>query len=246
MRIDKLKCIGCGKCIWYCTKEGVINLIRDDSNKKYAEVDESKCLECGNCLRVVKCPTNAIFEPKENNKWPRSIRKFFSDPKATHQETLVPGRGTEECKTNDVTNRISLGKVGVSIEFGRPNVGADFFEIEKMTKAMAKCGVKFIEANPFTYLMEDKKTGVIRKDVKNEKILSGILEMIVLVEKLYDVLKTILDVELKSTVFSLDIMCRYQDSEKVAKIAKKAGVQLRHNAKINLGMGTPLIGGDRT
>src|SRR5262249_53186129 len=99
------------------------------------------------------CPTSA-FEPNELT-WPRVIRRAFSDPRVPHESTGVNGRGTEEVKTNDVSFRIDVGQVGFTIEFGRPGVGARFFEIQEMSRALAKAGVTFEKNNPVTTLMSD-------------------------------------------------------------------------------------------
>jgi hypothetical protein len=46
-------------------------------------------------------------------------------------------------KTNDISNRIRLGEVDLTIEFGRPGVGVWFYEIQKMCDALARAGVSF-------------------------------------------------------------------------------------------------------
>ena len=55
------------------------------------------------------CPTSAITP--DDLSWPRVVRRAFSDPIVTHESTGVHGRGTEEVKTNDVTNRVGVGEV---------------------------------------------------------------------------------------------------------------------------------------
>ena len=127
------------------------------------------------------CPT-AAFEPDEL-QWPRVVRRAFSDPRATHESTGVQGRGTEEVKTNDVTDRVKQGEVGFTIEFGRPGVGVWLRDIQKMTWALAKAGVAFEKKNPFTLLMTDVATGTLREDVLNEKVMSAIVEIKVGVER---------------------------------------------------------------
>lgn len=37
---------------------------------------------------------------------------------------MVPGRGTEEVKTNDVTGRVDKKHYGIAVEMGRPSVAA--------------------------------------------------------------------------------------------------------------------------
>jgi hypothetical protein len=92
----------------------------------------------------------------EDLEWPRIVRQVFSDPLVEHTSTGIHGRGTEEVKTNDVTDRVAVGEVGYVIEFGRPGIGVRFSEIEAMTKALARLGVVFEVKNPITHLMTDQ------------------------------------------------------------------------------------------
>ena len=101
--------------------------------------------------------------------WPRVVRRAFSDPRVPHESTGIEGRGTEEVKTNDISNRVRVGEVGFTIEFGRPGVGAWFYEIQKMCHALARAGVSFEKKNPVTSLMSDVSTGTLREDILNEK-----------------------------------------------------------------------------
>src|SRR5262249_47492678 len=109
------------------------------------------------------CPTSA-FEPNELT-WPRIVRRAFSDPRVPHESTGVVGRGTEEVKTNDVSGRVGVGEVNLTVEFGRPGIGARFSEIQEMSRALAKIGVAFEPKNPVTSLMADTATGDIRPDI---------------------------------------------------------------------------------
>src|ERR1051325_10157906 len=97
------------------------------------------------------CPTSAITP--DDLCWPRVVRRAFSDPQVTHESTGVHGRGTEEVKTNDVTNRVGIGEVGYVVEFGRPTVGVRFRDIEKMTIELAAIGIEFEAKNPVTHMM---------------------------------------------------------------------------------------------
>ena len=99
------------------------------------------------------CPTAAI-EPQEL-AWPRIVRRAFSDPLVPHESTGIHGRGTEEVKTNDVTERVSEGEAGFTIEFGRPTVSARFRDITIVTEALARAGVDFEKNNPVTHLMNE-------------------------------------------------------------------------------------------
>jgi hypothetical protein len=80
-------------------------------------------------------------------------------------------------KTNDVTGRVKEGEAGFVIEFGRPGVGARFREIQEMTRALAAVGVEFESKNPVTSLMTDRRRGLIREDILDEKVLSAIVEV---------------------------------------------------------------------
>jgi len=93
-----------------------------------------------------------------------------------HESTGVHGRGTEEVKTNDVTNRVGRGDAGFTIEFGRPTVGVRFWQIQEMTRELAKMELTFEKRNPVTSLMSNTSTGDIREDILAEKILSAIVE----------------------------------------------------------------------
>ncbi|MFQ6095847.1 MAG: 4Fe-4S ferredoxin, partial [Candidatus Bathyarchaeia archaeon] len=192
-------------------------------------------------------PTDAIKEtPLE---WPRSLRRFFSNPVSEHKETGIPGRGTEEMKTNDVTGRFGYGEAGFSIELGRPSTGTTFRDIEKVSTALAGLRVDFEPQNPLTYLMKNKETGELRDDIKNERVLSAIIEFKVPLNKAEDVLRTLRDVTQDiDTVFSVGVACRVNPdgSIPVASIIEKVGLKMYPNGKTNVGLGrkpSP-VGGD--
>ena len=54
-RVDKAKCIGCGRCKKNCPS-GCIN----GSEKNVHTIRQEECVRCGNCLR--ECPVNAILK----------------------------------------------------------------------------------------------------------------------------------------------------------------------------------------
>src|SRR5262250_1725788 len=120
------------------------------------------------------CPTAAIME--QELAWPRIVRRAFPDPVVPHESTGVHGRGTEEVKTNDVTNRVGPHDAGFTVEFGRPTVGVRFWQIQEMTRALAQMDLSFEKRNPVTSLMSDTRRGDIREDILDEKILSAIVE----------------------------------------------------------------------
>jgi hypothetical protein len=184
------------------------------------------------------CPTSA-FEPDEL-EWPRVVRRAFSDPRVPHESTGVIGRGTEEVKTNELTNRIKLGDVGLTIEFGRPGVGARFFEIQEMSRALADAGVSFEKNNPVATLMTDTATGEICRDILNEKVLSAILEITVPVARLEEVLKLVKTVEKRietPVIVGVAVRCdAHGDDKVVAPILERLGYAPAR-AKTNLGLG---------
>ena len=96
-------CIGCGKCIDICPTNS-ISLVEDK-----AKVDQNSCTECYVCVRSRPCSQKAI--KRQDLKWPRIIRNPFSDVVTTHK-TGIAGRGTEEMKTNDVTERYKIHEIG--------------------------------------------------------------------------------------------------------------------------------------
>lgn len=239
MEIDKEKCIGCGECRPYCTVSAIA--IVEWGGKCISEVNQEECVECGVCLRASICPTEAIYMQKL--KWPRLIRAEFSNPTLPHSSTRVLGRGTQEMKTNDVSGRFLMGFTGVGIEVGRPGVGATLEEIQAICMAVAEVEIEFEPLNPVTSLMADGKTGKLKEDILNEKVLSAIIEFIVPNDQLNSVLERIKAVSKKiNTVFSLDLMSRVNEdgSIPVVSIAKNAGFIARPNTKTNIGLGRPL------
>jgi ferredoxin len=266
MEIDKEKCVGCGNCHAICTM-GVITL--DTDGKSIVNQDE--CVECFTCHRVLRnegyppwfvralrkvlslfrlgylaeadvCPTGAITPPEL--KWPRSIRAFFSDPTTVHPGTGVPGRGTDEIKSNDVTGRLRKGEAGLVVEMGRPGTGAYFRDVEKVAMALAPLQPHFESENPVTQLMADAKTGKIKDDVLNEKVLSAIIEIKTSLEKIPALLQALEKVSREiDTVISVGVAskCLPGGALPHEEWVRKAGYSLSPNGKTNLGLGRPLF-----
>src|SRR5215475_12885904 len=263
MKINSDKCVACGNCTYVCP----MGAIYIDPVIKRATVDSTECVECYSCfngmsqehlnptmVRTLRkvfqmmrlrfdpepdvCPT-AAFEPDEL-AWPRVVRRAFSDPRVPHESTGVQGRGTEEVKTNDVSGRVKMGEVGFTIEFGRPGVGVWFYEIQKMTWALAKAGVAFEKKNPVTSLMEDVATGTLRPDILNEKILSAIVEIKVTIDRTEEIIRLVKEVEAQvDTVIALGVGARCDEEgeeNEVAPILERMGYKLER-AKTNVGLG---------
>lgn len=240
MKVDVLKCLGCGRCRAYCTM-GAIGFARDEHGRVCADVDQQECVDCGVCFRAKVCPADALYEPVP--EWPRSVRGTFSNPLVEHKETRIPGRGTEEMKTNDVTGRFKLGEAGMAVEMGRPSIGARFTDIEKVAMALAAIGVTFEPKNPLTGLMADKTTGKMNPEVLNEKVLSAIIEMTVPLSRIPEIIATVRKVTKEiSCVCSFDLTCMVHKGNTIPAfdLAKRAGVQITPNGKTNIGLGRPL------
>jgi len=206
----------------------------------YAEIDSNECVECFACLRADVCPTDSIRE--EELKWPRVLRRAFSDPLYVHKGTDIPGRGTEEMKTNDVTGRFREGFIGVGVELGRPGIGTRLSEAEKLTKRFVAMGIELEPQNPLTQLIANKKTGELRQEVIQEKVLSAIVEAKVPIERAQELFRAIkLVAKELNTVFSLDLICKVQKDGRIPLIEEinKAGLYISANGKVNVGLGRP-------
>jgi len=234
MRIDGDICINCEACVPYCPMSAI-------SLDDVAVIDQDECVDCGVCLKSGVCPVDCIiFEPAP---WPRSLRSTFSDPRTVHKETNIAGRGTEEMKTNDVTGRFKRGWVGMGCEFGRPGIGTRFRDVDKVAQVLAKHGVEFETKNPVTFLMEDVKTGKLREDVLNEKVMSGIIECIYPIEKFKEIMTALKEVAKEvDTVFSVECINRADPdgSYPLKKLLNEIGISYYINGKQNVGLGRPL------
>jgi hypothetical protein len=222
---------------------GVMRFERDRKNpaRVVSVIDEDECVECSVCIRSGCCPTDALYQPPL--VWPRIVRKNFSDPLKIHPETRIPGRGTEEMKTNEVTGRYRRGMYGMAFELGRPGVGARFYDAEKVARALSTLNVGFEENNPVTKLMVDRKKGFINPEVLGEKVLSAIVEFLAPAEKLPRVLEVLDRVSKEiNTVFSGDIISRVGTDGSVPYIRLLQDMNrfLSINGKSNVGLGKPL------
>ena len=242
MRIERELCVSCGECVAVCPM-GAIRLHKKDKAagvNAHAAIDRDECVECGACFRTRVCPEDAFRE--EELAWPRILRKAFSDPVYTHPVTDIPGRGTEEMKTNDVTGRFKDGFLGIGLEFGRPGVGTRFREAEKAIVRLLPLGVHLEPNNPLTQLIDDPKTGRLKPDILGEKVLSTIVEAIIPVEKLEEVMRAVREIAAEvDTVFSLDVIGKVAPDGTIpaADAMRRVGLTPSINGKINVGLGRP-------
>ena len=267
MKINPKKCVACGNCTYVCP----MGAIYIDPDLKRATINRDECVECYACfnglskevlppatVRFVRrtlanfrirfepepdvCPTTA-FEP-DKLEWPRVVRRAFSDPRVPHESTGVSGRGTEEVKTNDVTDRVGIGQVGFTIELGRPGIGARFRDFQEMSRTLAKAGVSFEKNNPITTLMTDVTTGDIRADILNEKVMSAIIEIKVPVERTEEIIRIIWEVEKRintQVVIGVGVRCDADGEEHIVlPILEKLGYNPQR-AKTNIGLGRKVI-----
>lgn len=266
MEIDKKKCVGCGNCHAVCTM-GVISLDLDGKSV----INQEECVECSTCYRVLGndgyppwfvrtvrkvlslchlqylaqvdvCPTGALTLPELQR--PRSFRAEFSNPQILHSSTGIKGRGTKEIKDNDVSGKIRKGEVGFVVELGRPGTGAYFRDIEKVAMTLARRQFTFEPQNPVTQLMEDSKTGKMKEEVLNEKVLSAIIEIKTKLERIPDFIQTLEKVQREiDTVISVGVAskCLPDGTLPHEEWVRKTGYSLSPNGKTNLGLGRPLF-----
>lgn len=242
MKADKDTCIACKRCFPYCPMGRIQSFHRHDTipGRVYIEIDQDKCTDCGVCFRADICPVNALYQPEE--PWPREVRSILSNPLIEFKGSQVPGRGTEEMKTNDVKGSFLPGEAGVGVELGRPGVGAYFKDVEIVAMALAPLGYEFAGQNPVTHFMEDVKTGKLRDDVLNEKATSAIIEGKCKLEVLPQVLEALKEAAEKvDTVFSVEIITKVPPVGEIpiVPILEKYGYFYSINSKNNMGLGEP-------
>lgn len=231
MVINNEKCIGCGQCIPYCG----VNAISLQNKKAYIDLD--LCVECGNCKFSQICPKDAIVQ--QTMVMPRLIRSIFSNAREKSPNTGVPGRGTEEMKTNDITNRYPFGAVGFGIEMGRPSTGTSFRDVETIAKVVCAHGGQLETENPSAIVFEEGNTGVVKKEFINERAMSFIIEAMVAPEELPALLKDLKEAQKQvDTIFSVDVITRVVDGEiPTDALLAQAGVERRPNCKTCVGLG---------
>ena len=228
-------CIGCGSCVPFCPMEAIS--VASGS----AEIDQNECVECNACVRSGVCPTDSLVVPEL--QWPRVVRRIFSDPAPQHVLTGIPGRGTEEMKTSDVTGRYRVGESGLVLDIGRPGIGTRLRDVEKIYERLTGMGVHFEELNPLSSLLKDKGGSKFKEEVLDEKVLSIIIEFKIPSARLEETLEKLKDcADEIDTVFSLGLIDRVLENGSMEnwEKARHLGYHPSINAKVNIGVGRPL------
>jgi NAD-dependent dihydropyrimidine dehydrogenase PreA subunit len=239
-KINSDLCTGCESCLPYCS----VNAISIREEKAF--IDPNRCTECYVCIRNEVCPSEAI-EKTPIESFIHQFQHVISDPTETTAATGVPGRGTEEAKTNDVTGRFKKGEAGVCIDMGRPGVGCYLRDVEKVAMAVAAAGVELAgsEHTPLAQLLEDVRTGKLKPDIPREvHLLSVIIEGKCLMKDLAAVLQALKKVEKEiDTVFSLGLACRVDEKgySPALEVVRKLGLPQPIRGKVNVGLGRPLV-----
>jgi len=233
MYIDKTLCKNCLDCLPVCPM-GAIKL-----EDKEVFIDYEECVECAVCLRFNICEESAIKQVDEI-PYPRVLRAVFSDPVTTHKSTGVAGRGTEEMKTNDVTNLFKKGKIGFSIEVGRPSLGAYLSDLDKVVRKITSMGVEFSEDNPVIPLISDRKTGALKKEILGEKVISAIAEFLLPEDRAIEFIQKMsqfLDNEMDA-VATMSVISRADEDgvPGLLDILKNNNIHYYPNGKVNIGM----------
>lgn len=238
MRVKTEDCEGCKICLDFCNV-GAISIVED-----VAQIDKDVCVECWVCYRNRVCPRDC-FEPTPLETEGELFKHVLSDPTETSSGTGIPGRGTEESKTNDVTGRFGRDVYGIAIDMGRPAAGAYLRDVEKVAMAMAAAGVRFAGPNetPLASIMTDPRSGKIRDDMLNVHVQSVIIEGTCLRSQIDRVLNSLLKVEKEiDTVFSLGVvsMLNGDGDQPLMEALDRLGLSMPTRGKVNVGLGRPL------
>lgn len=238
MNISESLCIGCARCVPICPGGAIA--VKDGK----ARIDHDLCFECGLCQRIGVCPAGA-FEKEDRLPWPTSVKAILSDPLTECKETGVTGRGTEEMKTNDVTERFRPGEVGVCVDVGRPNVGTRLSEVEKLVIALMPTirdiGTELEPKNPVSAFLKNKETGEFFPELRNVRLMSAIIEFKIPIERLAEVLGVLEKASGQiDTVFSLGIISRVEEGGRIPakEVLEGNGIPVAERGKVNIGLGS--------
>ncbi len=238
--INNELCTGCETCIPYCP----VNAFKRVEGQKKVYVDQDICTKCNVCVRQDVCPFGAI-EDELYDDFKSDFQHILSDPTTSSAGSSVPGRGTEEMKTNDVTGRFRKNEYGICIDMGRPGIGCRLRDAEKVAMAVVAAGLELEgpESTPLAKIMTDVSTGKIREDLLDTNLLSVIVEGKCPLDKISDILKALKKVEKEiDTVFSLGIVARVDEDGNTPLFDKldELNIPKPVRGKLNVGLGRPL------
>ena len=114
--------------------------------------------------------------------------------------------------------------------------------------ALAPLEPLFEPENPVTELIADLKTGRMKAEILNEKVLSAIIELKIGLERVPAFLSVLEKVQHEiDTVISVGVAsrCLPDGTSPHEEWVQKAGYALSPNGKTNLGMGRPLFREDK-
>lgn len=239
--VNEESCIGCWDCIPYCP----VDAFKKSIDETVVYIDQDICTNCYVCIRNDVCPVDAIAEPVYDN-FIEEFQHIISDPTVTTEGTGVPGRGTEEAKTNDVTGRYKKDEFGICIDMGRPGIGCKLKDVEKVAMAVAKAGVELEgpDTTPLAMVMEDLKTGKLRDDVLDINVLSIIVEGKCAINRFPDVIDALKEIEDDiDTVFSLGVVARVDENgdSVLFDMLNELNIPRPQRGKVNVGLGKPLV-----
>jgi hypothetical protein len=200
-----------------------------------SSIDAAECAECNVCTRAAVCTANAIKTAQL--EWPRVIRSIYSDPLSSHESTRVPGRGTEEIKTNDSKNVYGPADLGVVIDIGRPALGARFREVEKIVRKFKAAGYDMAEHNPLASLVVDE-SGSLDPEVLNEKVISCVVEYVIPREAAGELMRLVDELNAEvNTVFNVCVALR-ADEQGDTPLQTLFGTEVFRlpNGKVNIGL----------
>jgi hypothetical protein len=109
--------------------------------------------------------------------------------------------------------------------------------------AVAGAGLEFEECSPLTEIMEDRRTGKLKPEYLDLRLLSIIVEGNCPVEGFSSIIQALRDVEGEiDTVFSLGVISRVdaEGNSQVMPQMQALGLQ-PVRGKVNVGLGRPLV-----
>ena len=128
---------------------------------------------------------------------------------------------------------------------GRPGMGVRLRDAEKVAMACVEAGFLLApaEESPLAALMPDYRTGKLRDDCLDHRLLSVIIEGRCTEDCVKDVLKALQEVEKEiDTVFSLGLISRVDGNGhcQALEYLDEFGIPQPHRGKVNVGLGKPL------